>query len=337
MGNFIPRTTAPSTDDPKFYRDNPFYQSGYGMPNCTCYAFGRFWELLGHKPDLSLGDAEKWFNYDDGYLRGTTPKLGAVIVWENPGDGGGHVAIVEQINADGSIRTSNSAWNSTLFYMQDIPADYSLKNYNFLGFIYCPVDFSTGGGGYTVPEPVSGNRYLTQKEMERNATYIYAYLSRRGWTKNAIAALLGNMEAESTINPGIWEDLDEGDTAQGFGLVQWTPASKYLNWCQENNLNPSDMDSALKRIEYELEKGLQYYPTPSYPETFRQFKESNKSAYYLGMAFVTNYERPKTITTQRGKNAEKWYSFLLNLPTFISGVKKSLPLWLMWVASRRRI
>lgn len=336
MAEFVPRTTAPATSDRRYYADNPFYQSGYGMPNCTCYAYGRFWELTGTKPELSLGDAEKWFNYDDGYLRGNTPKLGAIIVWENPGDGGGHVAVVEQINADGSIRTSNSAWQSTNFYMQNIPADYSLKDYNFLGFIYCPVDFS--GGSLPVPTPVTGNRYLTQAEMETNATYIYWYLSNRGWTINAIAGLLGNMEAESTINPGIWESLDEGDTAQGYGLVQWTPATKYLNWCEDNGLEPSAMDSALKRIEYELDNGLQYIPTTAYPLSFKQFKVSTESAYYLGMAFVTNYERPREITTARGTNAEKWYQFLRTLPGFRPARKRTaLPLWLMYLASRRRV
>lgn len=336
MAEFVPRTQAPDTSDRRYYADNPFYQSGYGMPNCTCYAYGRFWELTGSKPDLSLGDAETWYSHGDSYQRGTTPKLGAIIVWENPGDGGGHVAVVEQINADGSIRTSNSAWNSTLFYMQNIPADYSLKNYIFLGFIYCPVDFS--GGSLTVPETISGNRYLTQAEMETNATYIYWYLGSRGWTINAIAGLLGNMEAESTINPGIWENLDEGDTSQGFGLVQWTPATKYLDWCEDNGLDPSAMDSALRRIEYELANGLQYYPTEDYPLTFQEFKVSTKSAYYLGMAFVTNYERPRTITTARGTNAEKWYQFLLTLPSSRPIRKRTaLPLWLMYLASRRRV
>lgn len=28
-----------------WYSENPFYQAGYGMPNCTCYAWGRFWEI----------------------------------------------------------------------------------------------------------------------------------------------------------------------------------------------------------------------------------------------------------------------------------------------------
>lgn len=331
---FKPRTTAPDTSDSRYYANNPYYKSGWGMPNCTCYAYGRFWELLGYEPKLSLRDAEQWYAHNDGYTRGQTPKLGAVMVWENPGEGGGHVAIVEQINADGSVRTSNSGYPSSLFYMKDIPADYSLKNYNFLGFIYCPREFASSS--QTVPTPISGNRYLTESEMQTNAKYIYWYLSARGWSAPAIAALLGNMEAESTINPGIWEGLDEGDTAQGFGLVQWTPATKYLNWCEENDLEPSEMDSALKRIEYELANGLQYIETNAYPLSFAEFKVSTKSAYYLGMAFVTNYERPREITEARGKNAEKWYAFLLSLPPMVGYKKKALPLLLMWAATRRK-
>lgn len=334
MARFTPRTTAPATTDRRFYADNPFYQSGWGMPNCTCYAFGRFWELLDHKPDLSLGNAEDWWNYDDGYLRSYTPRLGSIMVWENPGDGGGHVAVVEQINADGSVRTSNSGYPSAMFYMQDIPATFALKDYKFLGFIHCPVDFS--GTTIQIPEPISGNRYLTQAEMETNATYIYWYLGRLGWSINAVAALLGNMEAESTINPGIWESLDEGDTSQGFGLVQWTPATKYLNWCSAHGLEPAAMDSALQRIEYELEHGLQYIATSAYPLSFAEFKVSTKSPYYLGMAFVTNYERPRDITTARGTNAEKWYQFLLTLPSFSKRKRTSLPLWLLYTATRRR-
>lgn len=26
-------------NNPKWYSDNPFYQSGFGMPNCTCYSY----------------------------------------------------------------------------------------------------------------------------------------------------------------------------------------------------------------------------------------------------------------------------------------------------------
>ena len=192
----------------------------------------------------------------------------------------------------------------------------------------------------------SGNRYLSDSEMETNARYIYNYLCSRGWSINAVAGMLGNMETESTINPGIWESLDEGDTAQGYGLVQWTPASKYLDWCSEKGLVPSNMDSALQRIEYELENGGQYYPTASYPETFNEFKTSTKSPTYLAMAFLANYERPaEPNQPARGTQAEKWFEFLTGEPApdnptptpTPSKKKKKLPLMYMYLATRRKI
>ena len=99
MANFVKRTTAPDESNSYYYANNPFYQSGYGLPNCTCYAWGRFYELSGTRPALSLGDAENWFGYSDGYARGQIPKLGAVICWRrgavgDDSDGAGHVAIV---------------------------------------------------------------------------------------------------------------------------------------------------------------------------------------------------------------------------------------------------
>lgn len=195
-------------------------------------------------------------------------------------------------------------------------------------------------------EFVTGNRYLSRAEMETNARYIYNYLASRGWSVNAIAGMLGNMQTESTINPGIWQNLNEG-VGPAFGLVQWDPYTKYTNWCAENGLNPSEMDSALQRIEYELENGLQYYPTSSYPETFAQFKTSTKSPNYLGMAFLANYERPANPDqASRGDQAEAWYTFLTGEPAPENPTEpthperkkhKALPLLLMYIASKRKV
>lgn len=190
---------------------------------------------------------------------------------------------------------------------------------------------------------VTGNRYLSRSEMETNARYIYNYLGSRGWSVNAIAGMLGNFQSESTVNPGIWQSLRvEGDpSGHGYGLVQWTPYTKYTNWCAELGLEKSHMDTALQRIEYELENGLQWIKTSKYPMTFAEFKVSEKPPYYLGMAFVTNYERPAKIKTARGTQAEEWYTFLTGLPAPMDPSKpktrKGLPLWLMYVASRRRV
>lgn len=146
--NFTPRLTdAGIRGNPYWYSKNPFYLSGYGMPNCTCYAYGRFWEISDpnniyeNKPTLSLGDGGDWFSYtQDGYDRGQTPKLGAVACFSKNGGGAGHVAIVEEIKDNLDIVTSNSAWGSTFFYLSNLSASngYNTDSYTFQGFIYNP-------------------------------------------------------------------------------------------------------------------------------------------------------------------------------------------------------
>ena len=68
-----------------WYSDNPFYIAGYGMPNCTCYAWGRFWEIGDpnstgeNKPtQLPTGDGGVWWEraVASGYYEtGQTPQL----------------------------------------------------------------------------------------------------------------------------------------------------------------------------------------------------------------------------------------------------------------------
>lgn len=122
--------------------NNPYYPT-YGMPNCTAYAWGRFWEVGDplstgvNKPnpnDLPGGwSGGYWWNHVNRsvYQTGDVPALGAVICFEDTSGGDGHVAIVEQINNDGeSIVTSNSAWASTYFYTQTL---YRSNNYGWTG------------------------------------------------------------------------------------------------------------------------------------------------------------------------------------------------------------
>ena len=66
---------------------------------------------------------------------------------------------------------------------------------------------------------ISGNRYLSISEMQNNVDILHYFFRSAGWTDNAIAAMLGNMQSESTINPGIWENLEP--YSGGYGLVQW--------------------------------------------------------------------------------------------------------------------
>lgn len=151
---FLKRISAPNWYNPRWVnvgyggynrcmvRDNGIVSvKGTVVPNCTGYAWGRFLEILDATDcNLSTGNAGNWYSYTkDGYSRGTVPALGAVICFSNPGKAG-HVAIVEEINEDGSIVISESGyssrspfWTSTQF-----PPNYYHSPYQFQGFIYAP-------------------------------------------------------------------------------------------------------------------------------------------------------------------------------------------------------
>jgi len=142
--DFVMRTTAPSTSDSRYYSSNPFYKNDYGLPNCTCYAYGRAWEILGTQPKLPTGNAGAWWwkNKSSGtYSYGSTPKLGAIACWDKYDQNKGHVAVVEKIEGD-NVTLSESHWgtnhNGTLFDNKTMKADGSnyLISYRFLGYIY---------------------------------------------------------------------------------------------------------------------------------------------------------------------------------------------------------
>lgn len=149
--SFKIRTTPPTSTDKNWIhtskggKNSCILISGNSvLPNCVGYAWGRFMEILGSTPKLSRANAEDWYGHtSDGYKRGQTPKLGAVICWRKgktgtESDGAGHVAIVEQIYSDGSIMISESGYNSFRFRIRTLKKPYSIPGYDFQGFIYNP-------------------------------------------------------------------------------------------------------------------------------------------------------------------------------------------------------
>ena len=175
---------------------------------------------------------------------------------------------------------------------------------------------------------ISRNQYLTVGEMTPNAKYIYDKLRVAGWTPNAICGLLGNTQTESTNNFGLWESLDEGNMSAGFGLVQWTPASKYTNWADSQGYSWGNPDGQIARILYEVENGLQWIATSEYPMSFYEFTQSTQTPYYLAMVFIKNYERPFNSNQPiRGEQAEYWFETLSDTPVTPVSKKKKLPIW----------
>lgn len=165
MAKFTPRKTAPSRTDKNFinYKYGGYSiaiaidkNTGYTMPNCVGYAHGRLREILGSKGvnwKIPAGDAETFIAAakEKGFEVGNTPKLGAVAVWKAGSeytnkDGAGHVAVVEEIKANGDIVVSNSAYNGDEFYLKTVTKASGYvyaETRPFMGFVYCGIEFDT--------------------------------------------------------------------------------------------------------------------------------------------------------------------------------------------------
>lgn len=174
---YVPRLTSNGMrGNPYWYSRNPFYLTNNGLPNCTCYAWGRFWEVgdashdYSNRPNLSTGDAYMWYGHtSDGYERGQEPALGAIACYSG-GDfsGLGHVCVVEEIDtANNRCLVSESGYNAWYFrasHYISMNGDYGYGNYHFQGFIYNP----NGGGSPWWKKKI----WLLKRELYNREEYL---------------------------------------------------------------------------------------------------------------------------------------------------------------------
>jgi hypothetical protein len=97
----------------------------------------------------------------------------------------------------------------------------------------------TGNDGTVYALASTDSTRLIDEQQKANAQYIYDYLSNEGWSKEAICGLLGNIQQESHLNPGVWQSFH--NTELGYGLVQWDDATKFLDWAKLNEDKADNM------------------------------------------------------------------------------------------------
>lgn len=199
---------------------------------------------------------------------------------------------------------------------------------------------------------ISKDKYLSQSEMENNATIIIQYYRSLGINDNSIAGMLGNMQAESTLSPVLTERGGGG----GYGLVQWTPKSDLTNACDSYNLHPyTSGDVQIEVIRREVLNTppiTQWYSSRAFVSRYyksgatsdmigitgEEFLNNSRNftADKLAICFMACYERPSydpdvNHSASRQQYALNWLEFMGGVPptpTPTSSKKKNkFPIW----------
>lgn len=180
---------------------------------------------------------------------------------------------------------------------------------------------------------VGVGEYLTQAEMENNATEFYAYFNNKGFTLESVAGMLGNIQQESTINSGIKQTES---TSSGWGLIQWTPSTNLTEYTTTHGSMWSSGKIQSQLIWDEIINGYagQWIPKSEigYGYTGKEFAEltdvDEACKAYL-------YERERAgieALANRLTYANNWYEFLKGVTPPVPPTPKkrtSMPIYMM--------
>ena len=141
------------------------------------------------------------------------------------------------------------------------------------------------------------------------AREVWNTLRRWGCSDGAIAGILGNMQAESSLIADRWEGDHVGNLSGGYGLVQWTPATNYFDWAKKQGLDHKTVSTQCARIKYEADHGEQFFKPGT---TFWNWLKSGGTPEQKADEFIRYYERPRKLDTlpQRQGFARNWYDQL---------------------------
>lgn len=213
-------------------------------------------------------------------------------------------------------------------------------------------EYTSVKSGYTYyagPHNFNGESY--HEYREHNALVIAQIMRGYGWKDNVIAGIFGNMQVESSFNPGAYYGFSEYSSVS-MGLAQWDPTSKYEEWADENGYSPYiDIEYQCERIKYESENGLQWVRRSSFDNmTFPEFLASEESPEFLAKVFVASYEIPakwinggtdrEEVYAERAEKAAYWYEIITGSPypdtPGTSSIKNKMSLPVFLAATRRR-
>ena len=188
---------------------------------------------------------------------------------------------------------------------------------------------------------------LDADQQEHNARGLFTMLYRLGFTPAPICAMLGNIEAESGINPGRLQGisvdpLPDNQTMSSFpsgaGIVQWTPAgSTIVQYAIDTNKNWYSMLTQYLRLRYEYENDFEfigvtvnnvYYNWDIFHDYEPDPNDPMQTVNDLAEAFLRGYLRPSNPdATLRNRQyySRLWYDKLKDyrpIPAWLPGKNK---------------
>lgn len=170
-------------------KGSPRYQYADALANCVGYASGRFNEIINITRETG-GCTYTTLNCNAvnfkeraeaaGLQTGSTPRRGAIMCWGKEGDAG-HVAIVEKVNSNNSVYTSESGWGSSSIFWNSTRTNNNGRwgcgaGYYFRCFIYLPDDVQKaidGGSPEPTPAPTPSDKFnIGDKVVINGALYV---------------------------------------------------------------------------------------------------------------------------------------------------------------------
>jgi murein DD-endopeptidase MepM/ murein hydrolase activator NlpD len=138
-------------------------------------------------------------------------------------------------------------------------------------------------------------------QFTANSSGVWKALRGAGWNQAAAAGIMGNMQYESGFSPTIIQGGGHGTPEQagsrGYGLVQWTPASKIARML--NGRAPT-VGNEVAALTGELRSGY---------GSLVSRMQGSKSPVNAAMAFLHEFERPANPNQpQRGVAATAWFN-----------------------------
>lgn len=205
-------------------------------------------------------------------------------------------------------------------------------------------DWYVAAADYYSVGPASGT---PSNYQQHNVDKIYSFLSGTlGWTDNACAAVLGNMQLESNLNPArvypissfpnggaTLADISNanaiGIPSPAYGLVQWkgtttTPpaGNQLVSYAIRHNYQWYDGDIQLQRLQWEYNEPAKFHPqtVDGTYWTFASFASSTASVDVLAKVWMVCYEGTYSRLNERKANSQYWLTYIGGItPTPVTG------------------